>query len=181
MISLKCLNMSEPCRIKYINLRMAISAVEVCGIFPTSAFFYQYPMWDEVQRCGSEHRLWSQGPEAKSQVGCVLAVHTWTPGQDFLCVCALQHTTLGSLWEWKRVRVRMERGEHSAWHRASAQWMKGNCRHRHHGIIFTPNCLDNSTRSHLASGLIELLNRFGTQTHPSQLSESGFFLIMFQK
>lgn len=185
MISLKCLNMPEPCRIKHINLRMATTAGEVCGAFPTSVFFDRHPMWDEALRRRSERRLWSQGPQAKSQVGCVLALHAWTPGQDFLCVYVPYSTQLlarfenekGSGREWKRA-------EHRAWHREGAQWMKGNCRHHHHrrhSVIFTPNCSDRSIRGNLASSLIELSKRFGTQTHPSLLSESGFFLIMFQK
>lgn len=62
---------------------MAIRAVEACGGFPMSVFFYGYSMLDEVQRCGSKQRLWSQGPEAISQACCVLAVHAWILGQDF--------------------------------------------------------------------------------------------------
>lgn len=59
MINLKCPKMAEPCRIKYVNLRMAISAVEARGGFPMSVFFYKCPVLDDVQR-------WKAGSRAQA-------------------------------------------------------------------------------------------------------------------
>ena len=88
---------------------MAVRAVQACGGFPTSVFFYGDSMSDEVQRCASKQRLWSQGPEATSQACCVLAVHAWILGQGFCVYVCLPYTQ--NPWlvvKMKRVSVRIQ-------------------------------------------------------------------------
>lgn len=76
MINLKCLNTSEPCRTAHANLRMAVSTGEACGVLAGSVFLYPCLMSDKVQGRDCKHRAQSWGPEAKSQVCCVLAAYT---------------------------------------------------------------------------------------------------------
>lgn len=124
-------------------------------------------MSDKVQRCDSKQKLWSEGSEVKSQDCCVLTVWTW----DLRLACALQHYTPGSLSEWKGSgQEHKALSIHSAWHRASAPQIKDiittTVTHSPHVIItFTPNCLGASIKNNLASNLIELLKRLGTQIY----------------
>lgn len=96
MINSKCLATSEPCRTEHVNLRMAVSMGETCGVFAGSVFLCQCPVSDKVQRRDCKHTLGGQGPGANSQAHCMLAAGTWAG-----CSCALQHNThgLSSGWE----------------------------------------------------------------------------------
>ena len=119
VINTKCLTTSEPCRIQYVNLRMAIRAVGACGGFPMSVFFYQYSVLDDVQRCGSKQALesgtWghSWGPEACH----VLAVHAWILGQDLRVYVCLPYNTKPMAC-WKNDKGQCEHP--SDWYRVSA-------------------------------------------------------------
>lgn len=156
VINTKCLNTSEPCRIQYVNLRMAIRAVGACGGFPMSVFFYQYSVLDDVQSCGSKQALESGTWGHSSGLPCSgCACLDTLAGFACLCVFALQHKTHGLLKEWQG----------SVWtskwlvqSECSSKWrvqeIKGviaaaitNIIHHHYHrvTIFTSSCLDMST------------------------------------